>query len=199
MKPYGVPAAPPLAAKSISKLADSLLMRHAPRTLQGNGAFDVLSYVEFHLLKEHETDCRVTDQLPPGTWAETRLSLMILSEGTYLEAADDQAFARFTIAHEIGHVVLHRDLMMKHFQSSQQGTQCPLFSRGELEPYCDPEWQANEFAAALLMPQAGMISLRQRISNREVFIGVVVETFKVSYTAASYRVDKLVRRGKLSF
>jgi len=68
-----------------------------------------------------------------------------------------------------------------------------------LEPFCDPEWQANAFAAAVLMPTSGMQSLQRRFKERSAFVMKVMETFGVSYSAANYRIDKLIRRGSLRF
>lgn len=58
--------------------------------------------------------------------------------------------ASFTIAHEIGHFVIHK--MMNKV----------IFARNEANANVetgDPEWQANAFAAELLMPYEGCIGL----------------------------------------
>ena len=197
MQRYEVPQAAPTSYTAINHVANQLLMRRCPEALQGTGSFDPLRYVEFHLVDETETDYHVSTALPPGTWAETRFKLMTISEETYWDAHAGGGFARFTIAHEIGHVYLHQDLLMKRFHSSQQGNE--LFTRDQLEPYCDPEWQADEFAASLLMPTSGMTHLRQRYVERATYVNAVMSVFKVSFAAANYRTDKLIRRGKLRF
>lgn len=46
---------------------------------------------------------------------------------------------RFTLCHELGHFLLHQPNSVS-------------FARGEIPKYCDPEWQANVFAAELLAP-----------------------------------------------
>ena len=64
---------------------------------------------------------------------------ILIREDVYNLAAKGQGRARFTIAHEIGHILLHSD---KHVS----------YARGEIPKYCDPEWQADAFAGEFLMP-----------------------------------------------
>src|SRR4051812_27441329 len=63
----------------------------------------------------------------------------------YIRAADNPRRKRFTLAHEVGHYVLHRDLI-------GDGLIDDAMYRSKLgDPY---ERQANRFAADLLMPAA---------------------------------------------
>jgi len=61
--------------------------------------------------------------------------------------------ARATVAHELGHAVLHVPYL-RH----QRGQARPLtrVSRAQLAPFRDPEWQAWAFAGCLLMPRSGL-------------------------------------------
>lgn len=53
---------------------------------------------------------------------------------------------RFTIAHELGHFILHKNLV-----ENQKGS---IFYRKDFDNYSDAlEQQANQFAASLLMPE----------------------------------------------
>jgi hypothetical protein len=194
---YRVPQATTLTPKQIEDIANRILLRHGEGVLQGNAAFDVINYLEFHLVDEHETDYHISDALPLGTYAETRLKLVTISEQIYHGASEGNAFSRFTVTHELGHVALHEYLLMKQFQSSQHATECVMYRRDELEPYCDPEWQADEFAGALLMPRSGMSSLRQRYRDRNMFINKAMNAFQVSYGTANCRTEKMIWRGKL--
>lgn len=78
---------------------------------------------------------------------------------------------RFTTCHEIGHAVLHRQTLNR----VRQGT--------VVKTYCDPEWQANAFASALLMPQH-MVAVTGSIRE-------IMEEFGVSEDAARVRVRVL--------
>jgi Zn-dependent peptidase ImmA (M78 family) len=70
-------------------------------------------------------------------------SLIVIREDVYLNACDGIGRDRFTIAHEVGHFIMHlpRNIALARTD------------RKELIPtYSDPEWQANTFAGELLAP-----------------------------------------------
>lgn len=60
----------------------------------------------------------------------------------YYAACDGDGRARFTMAHELGHFVMHRGMRLA------RSTSKAIASKTE-----DSEWQADEFAALLLAPQ----------------------------------------------
>lgn len=65
-----------------------------------------------------------------------------IRQDVYVAACNDDPRHRFTIAHELGHYFMHDDI-----------TAFSRCERNEIIPtYRNPEWQANVFAAALLMP-----------------------------------------------
>ena len=84
---------------------------------------------------------------------------------------------RFTIARELGHLFLHmgfpeEDIEMYKISASEQ------------------EYQANEFAACLLMPEQKFIEVvmnNTNISSAEVNIKAVAQYFNVSETSAINR------------
>lgn len=104
----------------------------------------------------------------------------ILSGTIYIKRhVYDQAYynsggrAIFTIAHEIGHFVLHK--MMNKI----------IFARNEANANVwkgDPEWQADAFASEFLMPYEGCINL----TDYEI-----MRKYGVSKSAASYRYDEI--------
>ncbi len=71
---------------------------------------------------------------PDGTYIELR-------EDVYEKACYGDGRARFTAAHELGHLVMHTNIVLMR---APEGQKTPA--------YCDSEWQANLFAAAILMP-----------------------------------------------
>lgn len=101
---------------------------------------------------------------------------------------------RFTIAHEIGHFVLHKlnnDMFVDHkqfrlmFRDSKSST-----GQDKMEQ------EANAFAAALLMPKELLISEIQKIEfdfgqEEDDAISALANRFKVSLTAMTYRIDNL--------
>ncbi|MBH0156777.1 ImmA/IrrE family metallo-endopeptidase [Fictibacillus sp. 5RED26] len=66
-----------------------------------------------------------------------------LREDVYLNAIEGIARDRFTVAHEIGHLFLHKPGSIA-LARSQKADSIPAFK--------SPEWQANTFAAELLAP-----------------------------------------------
>ena len=98
-----------------------------------------------------------------------------IREDVYEAAMRDEGRARFTIAHEIGHYVMHKN-------------QVPGFSRTkeklviDHKVFEDSEWQANAWAGELLMPY-------HLIHGMTIY--EIVEKCKVSGQAAEYRRSKL--------
>lgn len=66
-----------------------------------------------------------------------------IREDVYERACDGHGRDRLTIAHEIGHLVLH---------GPKKISLARLASGASIPTYCDPEWQANAFAGELLAP-----------------------------------------------
>lgn len=97
--------------------------------------------------------------------------IIVLSLQTYDEMCEDVPRARFTLAHELGHVLMHG--------SNVQGfNRAHTLSSKPHKAYCDSEWQADAFAAELLMPA----SLAKHMSEAEI-----ADAFGVSATAAAIR------------
>jgi Zn-dependent peptidase ImmA (M78 family) len=86
---------------------------------------------------------------------------------------------RFTLAHEIAHYVLHRDLIGDGIVDS------PLYRSGLPDTI---ESQANSYAASLLMP-AALVRGHWRGGNRSVV--QLADIFDVSYEAMKIRLQSL--------
>lgn len=101
---------------------------------------------------------------------------------------------RFTIAHEVGHFILHR-LENEIFVDKKEFK--VLFrddksSTGEIKQ----EREANAFAAALLMPRERVIKELDKMKfdlgdDKEDVIKELANTFKVSTQAMMYRISNL--------
>jgi hypothetical protein len=113
-------------------------------------------------------------------WACTSPSekCIYISQSTYEDACNDHPQARFTIAHEFGHLLLEHEFD-------------PVFAREninqDIPPYKDSEWQADTFAAYVLMPA----ELAKGKSADEI-----EKEFGVSASAARARVDRLRRESQ---
>lgn len=98
---------------------------------------------------------------------------MYVREDIYNKALHDNGPARFTLAHEGGHVLLHSDesVILRRYELFEK-LQTPI------ENEKNPEWQADQFAAELLAP----LHLIKGLS-----IYQIMDTFKVSHNCASNR------------
>jgi Zn-dependent peptidase ImmA (M78 family) len=101
---------------------------------------------------------------------------------------------RFTIAHEIGHFILHRldnEIFVdkKAFKGLYRDDNS---ATGEIKQ----EREANAFAAALLMPRERILQELEKVpfdlsDEKEDAITKLSETFNVSSQAMMYRISKL--------
>lgn len=91
---------------------------------------------------------------------------IILNEDIYDAACNDEGHGRLTVAHEIGHLLLHRNI------------KCEELVNEKTEKYKNSEWQASAFAGELLMPAECISTMEpEEISQR----------YLVSRKAAEYQ------------
>lgn len=107
--------------------------------------------------------------------------LVQIREDVYKRACAGEGRDRFTIAHEIGHLVLHSGLSLQR----------TAVSSGPIRPYESSEWQANAFAGELLMP---LHWVRARCRDARD----LVPLFGVSDHAAQTQWGALCREGVVS-
>ena len=69
----------------------------------------------------------------------TACKKMKIREDVYNGAVIGSPRDRFTLCHELGHFLLHQPSFVS-------------YARGDIPIYCQPEWQANTFAAELMAP-----------------------------------------------
>ena len=96
----------------------------------------------------------------------------------YEAAYVDDGRARFTLLHECGHILLHQNVTALHRKAWQPGTNLPV--------YRNSEWQADVFAAELLMPPQSFIGRRSLLA--------FCHGMAVSHSAALLQGKKLVQR-----
>ena len=100
-------------------------------------------------------------------------------QSIYVNKNDIPERQRFTIAHELGHIVLHHINQAKEYQIVDY--------RSNTEQYDPREHEANNFAASLLMPREKSIYKWNRLKDVDDF----ALTFKVSKSAAAIRLNNL--------
>lgn len=104
-----------------------------------------------------------------------------LSEYTYKQACHNHPRTRYTIMHELGHLVLGHSRTFHRGLSLQQA-----------KPFIDSEWQADQFAAEILMPLD--IIRRDGLFSP----GRIQDRFGVSSQASEIRYRQLVKRGDIN-
>lgn len=111
--------------------------------------------------------------------------------GTYEIAVNKNDFyyrSRFTMAHELGHYILHRDLLAdgtddtKAYRSTPDGE----FYNRNIKPFHETE--ANQFAANLLMPPS--LVRREWVACGDD-VAAMAKKFAVSKEAMNYRLKNL--------
>jgi Zn-dependent peptidase ImmA (M78 family) len=103
---------------------------------------------------------------------------------------------RFSIAHELGHLQLHRRLVTAHVHVDKE---IPVLMRDAKASFGtdEIEIQANRFAAELLMPKSLLEqTLREKTLDidDEESIEVLAQRFKVSKQAMGHRISALLQR-----
>ncbi len=101
---------------------------------------------------------------------------------------------RFTVAHELGHFILHNS---DNNLFVDKGSQILFRNEGSSYGVLQREKEANAFAAALLMPE-GMIKSEiesalngESVENDEELIGLLSKRFDVSEISMTYRLSNL--------
>ena len=163
--------ADPLSRKKIRQLVSKI--RYA-MGLSPEDYFDVVRFLEFYL---HEVvpDFHI-EVVPivemPNQYALTfpKTKCIKIREDVYDGAIAGNARDRFTIAHEIGHLWLHRPGNLALARNS---------SKEDIPAYKDPEWQANTFAAELLLPPEG---------TQGLLLDEIVARYGVSYQVGNIQI-----------
>lgn len=88
---------------------------------------------------------------------------------------------RFTIAHEIGHLCMHKEHFLLH---NDNDATLEYFKTGHQET------EANEFASELLMPEALFREISDEYEFGPELLRYLAEYFKTSITSVAYRYFK---------
>lgn len=105
--------------------------------------FPIVEFIEWVLGDpENDFDYEIVPKEEMGdTYGTTNTArnVMRIREDVYERAIAGNPRDRFTLCHELGHFLLHQPQYIS-------------YARGDIPMYCQPEWQANTFAAELMAP-----------------------------------------------
>jgi hypothetical protein len=152
----------PMSYRQIHALALQVVRKHNPQLLNDPSPFPVASFWEFDLQEHYGVVTGVGGLIPDGVEGlttaerEDRRTTILVPEDVYGDLLDDQPRARFTVAHEVGHAILHAQ------QMHATGARPTMYRRSAVVAYRDPEWQANAFGAALLAPAPAVLTAVRR-------------------------------------
>ena len=164
------PIAPPLSRHDIEGFAQYV----RDRTNCTSCYLDIVKFIEL-VIPRFDPDFQyeyVDDgMLPSGIYAyyDPRIKTLTSLSSVYERANAGIGRDRFTLAHEVGHYFLHDDGLTY----ARSTTDIPAF--------CNPEWQANTFASALLIPRSMTMSMG---------VDEIMEACKVFYQAAQIAFDR---------
>lgn len=161
-------------ARSIDSIAASAAVLRKHLCLEGKEYFPVVEVYEvLHMLYENgrfevwETSEMGQDE--GRTYPHD--NLILLREDVYEGACDGVPRDRFTMCHELGHLMMHREMALSRIDPQKP----PII-------YCNSEWQADTFASHLMMPQALLANYSS--------VAETVKAFGVSAQAAQVRLRK---------
>ena len=168
-----------VSSRSTENIAAIAMDIRAHLGVEGEPHFNVIGLLEdllyqewdqvrFEVCDSEEMDGAEGHTCPAGTF-------IALREDVYRGACNGDGRARFTVAHELGHLVLHAKQPLRRAAA------------GELKPFQSSEWQADMFAAQLLMP-AQFFSW---VDNEQS----VMRRHGVTHSAARYRLNHLRKKG----
>jgi len=174
---YSVPA---LSWAKIDDLADNLRAKYDLAGKQYFPIVEVLELVMSNKFRMFDIEIVSREDMPEeyATTSQTG-RLMRIREDTYRKACSGNGRARFTLAHELGHIIMHCC-----------GVEVFALASGEhVEPYRHSEKQANYFAASILMPK--------RFFTANDTVELIVRRHGVSREAALNRLKYLFAKGYL--
>jgi len=183
---------PGCSRREINEFALKVITHFQPSVLRGEESFNLDGFIEV-VEDQVNIDFDFTSDLPAGIdGCTSTIDNKVLIRTDLVDDPSKERYARSTIAHEIGHVVLHIPLLRQlskdvTFRQKKEEQGLNLYSRKDLKPYEDPEWQAWEFAGAILMPKPAIVTLMaKRLSSRSI-----AEVFNVNAVFLESRMRKL--------
>lgn len=181
----------PLRRIDLEKQAVGYLKKYQPEVLKKVKAVDLARLLDYCIYDSHGFSPKIVSGFGSSEIeAQTDfLNKTIEITSECYDSLDVPGRPRFTVGHELGHVVIHSS-QFPSLITSLQRTQ-----KAKIETYENPEWQADHFSGALLMPLSTIFPLFSRLRDAEYDSDEIVEEianeYLVSYSAAIARIKKI--------
>lgn len=177
----------PKSRISIELSAERYLELLYPENLRTPTQLDVRRMMD-RLEDEFEVGFGVAD-LPEGEegYTDPATREIIIDTKVYRAMLAGDGRSRLTCAHEVGHIP---HISQVNSVIRDGGPRLARHQNISAPVYCDAEWQANCFASSLLMPRATTPQVYRRGGE-----AAVMESFGVSFSAASVRITTLRKQG----
>lgn len=185
-----VPLVKPQSKADLRHKAVWLLSRYFPDCLKTPQAIPIDNLVQFKLPNDFNVDFSVAPLPHPAEAVvipktNDAPAQLIMAPDVFEGMLSGDGRARFTGAHEFLHAAHHaRQLSTQLVDGKHSG----LYRKSSIPAYANPEWQANRFAAELLMPDEMVRIAFEECGGRP---WKLAELFGVSPRAMSIRLEQL--------
>jgi len=197
-----VPEVRPRSFSEIESIATAVLEALAPEMLIEPMALDIAELIDYKLgdlgiwvhpvsfaeMPDNEADTTVKRD------GESQIRILYEFWDDLFNGGPNARRPRATIAHELGHAILHR----REFQGwREQAARDETFTlarkaRREIPAFKEPEWQAWAFAGSLLMPWSTLQWFDRKA------LAEIVDCYQVSEEMARKRLNLLYRQKRIS-
>lgn len=172
----------------LRKLADQIRQEYWPEDIL---PIDTTKIIELRLKLEVEPRFDLLSPLDMDAYLKTDLSGIVVDHNCYMQ----DKFAnrlRFSLAHELGHYFLHKDVYSGLPLVSIEDWKDFILNVPEAE-YGNFEWQANEFAGRFLVPY-DKLKLKVEESLKMIRQSGLIEYLHQDPDAVLSRVSAFLRR-----
>ncbi|WP_192178906.1 ImmA/IrrE family metallo-endopeptidase [Mesorhizobium amorphae] len=141
-----------LSASALARIADAVRAKFG---VADKTWVDVIDIVELELpkiIKEYSFVVKPDKEMTTPAYTDFNPVSIVVSESVYIAACEGDDRSRMTIAHELGHVLLHSNFFNSKFNMhrSDYSEKCIAQATG----IHSSEYQAKRFAAYILAPKS---------------------------------------------
>ncbi|MGI5174013.1 ImmA/IrrE family metallo-endopeptidase [Treponema sp. OMZ 840] len=185
---------PPLSAAAIENYVERYLSGYIPHHLIEPERL-IQEDMERAVWNSHGCQIVLVEEYPlESIEAQTNFpaNKIEVTEKFMIELENENPRSRYTLAHEIGHIILHSKIVMQlALLAARRNTERPI------KTYEDAEWQAEHAAGALLMPIVTLLPLlctlyESNYSDRKT-VQEVKDIYGVSVRAAEARTRAVLK------